>query len=346
VEPVSFTPTSFGADSATFQAPEAATSLPLPSTSEIPAPVLAPLLQQIINEGFHTRAVCCNEGIGLRLTYDRSGVKVLAKAFLRLSAPRLRGVINIDESGITDAYIELTGAAGLDWAFEAGSEKGIAANVYQDFWLPVDFSAASFATNLGVPLTPTFQLGFVLRTGFSARNSTLSTHGSYDFNGSIKAGYVGGRWTFTAPSDSSFTVKDSMLYSIHGASLGAEGLVMAFKARLIVGFGAFGFTAGPYVSYVTSIGITRNSSIMSIGPMGPSGGLPICRTAAFDGELHAGIGYTLNKVVVAFINLFLTALDMQRVESAGGKDLARFPLWSKYADYPTACAKPWPAKLE
>ena len=115
---------------------------------------------------------------------------------------------------------------------------------------------------------------------------------------------------------------------------------MAFRARLIVGFGAFGFTAGPYPSYVTSVGITKNSSIMSISPLGSSGGLSICRTAAFDAELHVGIGYTLNKVVVAFINFFLKAIDMQTIDSSGGKDFVRFLLWNKYADYPIKCAKP------
>lgn len=340
LQPVSWTPHSFNELSMAPLSLGEALDLPIRSTSDTPAPVLAPLLQQVINEGFHARTICCNEGLGLRLTYDKNGVKVLAKVALRLTAPKLHGVINIEESGITDAYLELTGAAGLDWAFVAGSARGVDANVDQDFWLPVDFSATSFATNLAVPLTPTFQMGFVLHTGFTARNSTLSTHGSYDFTGSIRAGYVRGRWTVTAPSDKDLVTKDSMLYSIQGASLGAHGVVMAFKTRLIVGFGAFGFTAGPYFSYVTSIGISKNSSIMSISPMGPTGGLPVCRTAAFNGELHAGIGYTLNRVVVAFINLFLKALNMNTIESAGGKDLARFLLWNKYADYPTKCAKP------
>lgn len=86
---------------------------------------------------------------------------------------------------------------------------------------------------------------------------------------------------------------------VHRSAHKALLFSMSFKVRFLVGFGAYGFTAGPFLTYGTSIGISKNSSI--IGPGMGRAGFPVCRSATFAAELHAGLGYSLNRVVVAFV---------------------------------------------
>jgi hypothetical protein len=276
----------------------------LPSPPPIPG---IPQLPVNISD-FKITPFCCG-GVGIKIVYDTAVVKILAYGVLRLQNPKLHFNLAIHDSKVQKAGVTLEGAAGLTMQFEAGSAVGVNGNINREITLPVDFSVPIMG--LPVPVAVTLHQSFILKTAFSAKDATLKATGDYGFSGSLFMGYDHGQWTAGAPT--SFNVKQSMLNSIAGASVGVNGLVLAYQGKVIVGIGAFGFATGPYIGYTTSIGISRGSDLAG-GPMG----LPTCVGATIDISLSVGIGYIIPKPVTDAINLFLRQLNMKEINRSGG----------------------------
>ncbi len=257
---------------------------------------------------FRFTPFCCG-GIGLKMEYNRGGLMVKGLMVVYLDAPSLRFVLDISGGKVHTAELQLQGVAGVKIAFDAGTSSGLSGNVStKPIWIPVDLSLPVVGSP---PFAVTLQQQFLIKTGFGARNSTLSAGGDYAFTGSFHMGYHEGSWDVGAPL--TFTVRRSLLDSISGVSLGAVGLVMGYQARIIVGIGAFGFVTGPYFGYGMGVGIVNGAGTVALL------GAP-CRAATFDVDLHVGIGYSMPAPVTGAINFILRKLNLREIEGSGGLD--------------------------
>ncbi len=241
-------------------------------------------------------------GVGVKLTYDSGGTKVLAQVKLKLQSPKVHAGIVIDHGELRSASLTLTGAAGIAAQFDAGTENGIDGNIHEYVDVPVDISIP-----LGgpLPLSMTWRQTFILKTAFSAKTGTLSARGDYSFTGGLGFRYSPGNITVYAPADAK--AESAMVDNLDGASVGVSGLVLAYRARMIVGIGAFGFTSGLETTTTASWGVSRASDI---------GGIP-CRRVDITLDGTAGVGWSIPKPLAAAINFFLQLFDAE-IPSSGG----------------------------
>lgn len=89
--------------------------------------------------------------------------------------------------------------------------------------------------------------------------------------------------------------------------MGINSFVFAFNQRLMVGVGALGFAAGPYVDLLTTLTALKQSSATWVD----------CRQATFAVSLGAGIGYSMPKVVATVINAVLGLFGAKPIPSWG-----------------------------
>jgi hypothetical protein len=269
----------------------------------MPAPEPDWDVSKLVN--FKKTPIFGSNGVGLRIASDGGGLRVNAMATVGLRQPTLDVTIKIRASGVQEASISLGGTAGLTWQFGVGTDLGRSANVKgilepdTDLSLPIGGLAA-------LPISVNVRQRFLIRTALGARNSTLTAKGDYSFTGGLKAGYSNGRWQMTGPT--SVKTEESLLDNTGGISIAAAGVDMAHVFRVTVGIGAGGFTVGPYVSFTSSIGIFKGSSL----------GIVPCAEATLVMSLSGGVGYTLPKIVTKIINTFLSFVGVkQEIEAQG-----------------------------
>ncbi len=291
----------------------------------LPLPQLGTPSQVDISD-FKVVPFCCG-GLGLKIVHDSDGVRIMAYAVIRLKDPALRFNLDIHGGKVTTAELELKGMAGLTMQFEAASTVGVNGNINKQISVPVDLSLPILG--LPVPLAVTLHQAFILKTAFSARNSVLRATGDYALGGSLFMGYHDGSWGAGAPTK--FVVRQSLLDSINGVSLGANGLVMAYQGKVIVGIGAFGFVTGPYFGYNVGIGVARGSDAAGL-PLG----MPVCRSANLDVGVAVGIGYSIPQPVTKAINFILRNLNLRTIEGTGGIE-HRESLIQQHAALPAGC---------
>jgi hypothetical protein len=256
---------------------------------------------------FKTTPVVSKSTLGIEVAIDDNGFKLKSQAFLHFSAPKLTLDLKINEDGsIETLAFVMTGAAGLNWYYSMGSADTMTAGVNALMQPNTDFSIPIAAAG-GVPLAITIRQRFLIETGLEVKNSTLSATGGYTFTGAFKVGYLHKFWTAEAPNQ--YTVEQSMTKTAEGVSFGVQGLNLADQVRIIVGLGAAGFAAGPYMSFTSSIGAFKNSSI----------GMLVCSGATLVVTLGGGVGYVIPKIVKDLINSILSALNIKfRITGEGG----------------------------
>lgn len=272
---------------------------------------------------FHVIPVCCG-GLGITLSSDAKRVKVIATAAVELASPSVHFDLVIRHGTIYTAMVQLKGTAGFRVHFSAGTEAGIAGNIKQNFFVPVD---ATFPiVGLGVPLSVVIRQTLRLETIFTAQNGTLEATGEYAFGGEFKAGKEnGGDWRADGPT--SVSTKQNLAQTLDGVSLGVNGLVFAYGAKIIVGIGAFGFVTGPYVGYNTVVGVNKSSSM--------PGALP-CGSGTLNTSMRFGVGYQMPQPVTDAINFFMHALGIKPINSEGGFEKTE-GLIDKTDYYPSGC---------
>ena len=267
-------------------------------------------------------------GLGLNLTTDSAGVRIAGGFVLYMNAPRLEVELQIKAARIEKAVVRLHGAASLVASFEAASIAGGGGNFTETITLPIDFSLLD---GVPPPFAVTLRQAFTIRTMFSAPGS-LKAKASFAVDGAIKLGYDGG-WS---PGGLKITMQQNLMDSIQGFSIGANGLVLTHRAKLIVGIGAAGFVAGPYVGVNSSfgaalgsrIGISKHTLLMSDEET--------CRGATFVMHLVGGVGYAIPKFVADAINTFLSGLstilrtDIPRIKDQDGIEMKPWELPGKF----------------
>ncbi len=272
---------------------------------------------------FHVIPVCCG-GLGITLATDAKGVKMMATAVVELNHPSVHFALVIRGGTIYTAFVQLQGTAGFRVHFSAGTDAGISGNIKQNFFVPID---ASFPiAGIAVPLSVVIRQTLRVETIFTAQTGTLEATGEYAFGGEFKAGKEnGGDWRADGPT--SVTTKQNLANTLDGISMGVNGLVFAYGAKIIVGIGAFGFVTGPYVGYNTVIGVNKSSSM--------PGALP-CRSGTLNTSMRFGVGYQIPQVVTNAINFFMRALGIKPINSEGGFEKEE-PLINKTDYVPEGC---------
>jgi hypothetical protein len=271
-------------------------------------PNSVPDVSSLLAKNFKAVPFASEDGVGVHVTADGAGLTASAEAVIRLATPKLSVHLDITPfGGVTRASVELTGAAGLSWKFNVGTDVGLKGNVDGVLQPDVDFSIP--VGGIGpVPLAVTVRQKFLIRTGFGVRNSTLSASGDYTFTGGFKVGYFNKKWS-PPQGPANFTTNESLVQTGTGISIGLEGLNLADQMKVIVGVGAYGFAAGPYFSFTSAIGAFRNSDI----------GMIRCNGAILDIKLSGGVGYVIPKAVTNLINSFLSGLNISfRIKGEGG----------------------------
>jgi hypothetical protein len=271
--------------------------------SQATAPV--PDVSNLVN--FKTSPFASSEGVGMRVSSDGGGLKVTAQTAVHLASPTLDVHLDITPlGGVTQASVELNGAAGLSWSFAAGTDVGLKANVNGLLQPDTDFSIP--VGGLGpLPLAVTVRQRFLIKTALGVRNSTISATGDYTFKGGFKVGYFNRKWDVAGPVG--FSAKQSMLPSMGGVSIAATGLNLAHQMRVIVGVGTHGFAAGPYFSFTSAVGLFKGSDL----------GMIPCKEATLTVKLNGGVGYVIPKSVTELINSVLSFLNIKyRITGEGG----------------------------
>lgn len=179
--------------------------------------------------------------------------------------------------------------------------EGVAV-AYAEADVPIDISIP-----LGgpLPLSMTWRQTFILKTAFSAKTGSLSAKGDYSFSGGLGFRYRPGTISLYTPTNA--RANTSMVDTVDGASVSVTGLVLAYRARMIVGIGAFGFTSGLETTLTASWGVSRATDI---------GMLP-CRRVDHTVDGTAGVGWSIPKPLAATINFFLQLFDAE-IPSSGG----------------------------
>ena len=263
--------------------------------------------------GYKFTAFCCG-GLGVQVAHsDPSDVNILANAVLRLGKPSVDYKLQITNGKIVTAIVILNGTLGLTIHFEASTAPNIIGNANKQFYVPVDLSFPIGGVT-GVPLALTVHQQFILKTAFTAKNSSLSATGNFHFGGSINAGYQNGSWNVSAPEDYSLDNNNSnaAVDAISGVSLGASAVLIAYEGRVIVGIGAFGFVTGPYVGFDGTYGVTRGSDTVT------AMGLPTCVAGNLKTDAIGGVGYSMPQTVTKAINKILSALNVAPIKGFGG----------------------------
>ncbi len=288
-----------------------ATGIPgIPSVPNVPGvppvPDVPDVSSALLEKHFRLLPDVSTAGVGLKVSADGGGLKVSASTVIKLEKPTLNVTLIIEHAAIKEATIELKGAAGLAWTFGAGTDVGLKGNVNAILTPDTDFSIP--LGGLGpVPLAVTVRQRFLIKTGLGVRNSTLTASGQYTWSGSFKMGYSGGKWGAAGPAG--LTATQSMSRTTGGLSMGAEGLDLANQMRLIVGVGAFGFTAGPFVSFTSAVAAFRGSDI----------GLIACKGATLNIKLSGGVGYFIPGGISRAINFILRSFHIdKKVSTEGG----------------------------
>jgi len=271
-----------------------------------PVPVPLPQLPQLNfnNLQAYPCAITCG-GIGAKVYQEKDGVKVWVSIVFHLNNPHLVFGASVGSGGVS-ANVQLFGGAGVTVTVDAttgGDFQSVQANIKELGLIPAEINVP--LGGLFVPLTAKLSQALDITTGFSAKTSVLHGEGSVDIDGEISASYrTGSGWDIPKPTA---TVKNNLAGLISGVSMGINSFVFAFDQRLMVGVGALGFAAGPYVDLLTTLTALKQTSASTFD----------CRQATFLIQLGAGIGYSMPKVVATVINAILGLFGAKPIPSWG-----------------------------
>lgn len=298
VEPADFTAAHHAAAIAADRLPAPA----VPGSGVLPLPVSTPATDDV--GAYALTSFCCAGGAGVKLSYDHAGMRVSATLTLHLSGPSVAFRLHIAGGKVTEAAIELHGAAGIGIQFNAASTAGVKGNVArQRVQVPVAFTVP--IGGFALPLTARVEQTFSLSTAFASPGS-ISATGDYSFGGTLGFGIHG--LTQTVTNADNFATQTSLLDSIQAVGIAPVALEFGYQAKLTVGLGLLGFSAGAWLSLVVRIGVTAASSEAAVP----------CRLAAINAQLGYGIGYQIPTPVAKLVNFFLTTFGAPPIRASGG----------------------------
>lgn len=256
-------------------------------------------------QGITATASCCKSGASLHFGFDNAGVRFAGTVTLTMAKPSAIFDLDIDGGKVTYAKLMVTGGLGLKVEIAAATK--VFHNVDKLIPIPTDF-VIPFANLLGVPLSATINQLLSVHTFFSSKDGNISASGEWGISGGLGFTYDHGKFSADAPH--ALQKKASITDSLEGISTGVTGIAIAYKTRLTVGIGAFGFTAGPYFGFAVAVSLARGSAL----------GAPItvCNSAQVTLFADYGVGYSIPKPVAELVNFFLEKFGSRPIEATGG----------------------------
>lgn len=302
---------------------------------EMPRPVTgAPKATQ--TNGFTVTPTCCADGVGARLRYDDNEIRLEASVMLRMNKPSARFRLAVAGGKITAAQLQVSGGAGIKIDVMAASAIGHLRQLDRTFTVPIDFSVP-VGLILGIPFTLTANQEVLVKTAFSAKNGNIRASGEYAIGGTLGFGYRDGDWG--AYKIDGPHIRSSLLDSVRGVSVGANGVVLDFKTNFRLGIGALGFTAGLNFGLVVSTGVARGSALAQFFPLVPGERSLDCRGASLAVDTTYNVGYTIPAIVQKVVNFFLRVFNAKPIARSGGvpNPPARTNIFSRAQYEPKGC---------
>lgn len=240
------------------------------------------------------------------------------KVVFHFTTPHLDADIGIVDGEVGDGEIQMRGLRQVAIGLQAGSYNGLADNISEKLELPASFDLPVIVGGVAMNVNVSFK--FLVQTAFSAKNSTLEAFGAWDTDGPLsysrETGAVEVHWPTITPNP-------NILDSIKAISVGTNGVVFATSIRLMLGLGAFSFSAGPYAQLATSVSLAGGSSI------GFGGAAMQCRQATVTVQGSFGAGLAMSDTVAKGLNAYFKYIGVpQTVESTSYTPLLSEPLYS------------------
>ncbi|RIV38470.1 hypothetical protein D2L64_13145 [Micromonospora radicis] len=265
--------------------------------------------------GFTTTPRCCRDGVGADLTYDDGQIRFRASVLLAMQNPSARFRLAISGGRVDVAELQVFGGAGIKVSIQGDSRVGADRQLDRRFTIPVDFTVP-VGHLLGIPFTLSASQEVLVKTAFSARNGNLSAAGSYDIRGALGFGYRDGDWGVSRPEGP--IMRSSLVDSIKGISVGANGVVLTYKTTFTLGLGVLGFKAGLHFGFTVSTGVARGSALAQFFPLAPGTRGIDCRGASLSIHLTYSVGYAIPEPVVQVVNFFLRVFRARPIAASGG----------------------------
>ena len=193
----------------------------------------------------------------LALDIERNGSLKLGIHFAFATADlSIDSGVSIKGGVLGGSRFVVSGIKGMDVSISAGAAGGNLDNEKIRIEIPVQVSipVPPSPATAGLPLVITIEFVYSVETAITGKNSTIAATGMYGLEGPI--GISGG--SIVSPT---FTVKQSIIDSLQGITLGPSGVVFAVKMKVQAGLGIPEASAGPFGTITTSLGVTNGSSL-------------------------------------------------------------------------------------
>ncbi len=225
----------------------------------------------------------------LSLGVERDGaLKVGINVAFDTDNLRFHGIDSIKNGQTTHSGFEITGITGLTVSLQAGAAGGSADNEKIKIEIPVEanIEIPPSPATAGLPMNFKVSFKFSVETAITGNNSTLVATGIWGLAGPI--GFDGDK--LMTPT---FTVKQSILDSITGITLGPSGIVFALEMKFMLGVGVASLSAGPFTGVIIDLGVTNGSSL--------GANLARCKGATLDLKGSAGVGLELSAEAIPIL---------------------------------------------
>jgi hypothetical protein len=240
------------------------------------------------------------------------------KVVFHFTTPHLDADIGIVDGEVGDGEIQMRGLRQVALGLQAGSYNGLSDNISEKLELPVSLDLPVIVGGIAMNVNVSFK--FLVQTAFSAKNSTLEAFGAWDTEGPLSYSRETGAVEVVWPT---ITPNPNILDSLKTISVGTNGVVFATSIRLMLGLGAFSFSAGPYAQLVTSVSLAGGSSI------GFAGAAMQCRQATVTVQGSFGAGLAVSDTVAKGLNAYFKYIGVpQMVETKTYTPLLSEPLYS------------------
>lgn len=258
--------------------------------------------------------------IGLRAQAWNQSVNVLMTAALRLRDASISFNLDLTGAKVRMAKLALHASPQLRFGFDAKAQPGRLTNIRNESkMIPLDLNLPFILSSGGIGLGVSLQHRILVNTAFSAQKSWFNSRGQWDLSGTLSMHYENG--DFRPPAELKIThTHESVVQNMKHVSFGVSAMVLTHQIRLMVGLGAGGFRAGPFLACNSSLALARGSNLAQ--PLQPH----VCRVASLAMGLGTGLGYEIPGFVAEALNFFLRALRINEVKPSGGVMSPVYPL--------------------
>ena len=220
--------------------------------------------------------------LGLKIGYAANkNLKVYIDFSMNVNNLRVRTDVPISNGKIgSDATFVVEGIDSIAVDVSAGAANGADDNKKVRVEVPVEMTWQI----PGEPLVYSNTWKFIVTTGLSGKNTTVTAAGEWAVSGAI--GMISG--TVQTPK---LSVVKSIMDSITGISIGPSGLAFAVETKIQFGIGITAAFAGPYAKLVVDLGVTNGSALGSP--------LARCVSASLGAKVGGGFGVTVSSTALA-----------------------------------------------